>query len=128
MTQIDWTKPVETVTGIPVKVLRNNGNGKMEVQIQGGFSSRSYLINGKHYLGEQPDIRNVLVDVFSMTDQELADKYRKAREDYRDFLIELDQRGFKVFNVNGYELPSAIVAVNHGEVTIKKTVTTDIFL
>lgn len=61
MTKIDWTQPLETVGGLPVKLARiQHGGSRATVRIQGDVGVRDYVTDtGAHALGRMPDIRNV---------------------------------------------------------------------
>ena len=56
---IDWTKPLELVDGRKAQFVELDSDGDAVVLLEGEVTSRSYNLDGSHYFGELPNIRNV---------------------------------------------------------------------
>jgi len=122
MPDIDWTKPLETVSGRSVKFLRFISDSTVEVLTSGDNVSRTYFKDGEHYYREQPQIRNISV---VLTDQELADEFRKALQTAADYHYSLLARGYLV---KTKVKQSVCPVVEVDSLTISKTITTEVGL
>ena len=56
---IDWEKPLELVDGRKAQFVELDSDGDAEVLIEGEVVSRIYNLDGSHYFGDMPNIRNV---------------------------------------------------------------------
>ena len=63
---VDWTKPIQTVDGVPCELLTTKGRGSYPVLVYHGTEAvpRSYRINGR-YLGDWEDSEYDIINVTS---------------------------------------------------------------